>query len=218
VLVITARKFLKFWSECRSVRAALVPVLFRHALYKLRGKNILASNAVTIYGAGNLITDGTLKIGLTYVGFADRHDRTLLRIAGRLRFKGDFSIGKGCRFDIGKDASVEFDTGFINPGTMLIIMHGLRVGAGCSIAWGCQFLDEDFHALSYTGRSTVGDPRIVIGSHVWIGSNVSVLKGSIIPDGCVVAANSVVNSRFTEKNALIAGNPAKVVRRDVSWS
>ena len=62
------------------------------------------------------------------------------------------------------------------------------------------------------------DNRIVIGSHVWIGSRVSVLKGSVIPDGCVVASSSVVKSIFTEKNALIAGNPAKIVRQNVSWS
>ena len=38
-----------------------------------------------------------------------------------------------------------------------------------------------------------------IGSHVWIGSRVSVLKGAIIPDGCIVASNSVVGKVFTEK-------------------
>jgi acetyltransferase-like isoleucine patch superfamily enzyme len=97
-------------------------------------------------------------------------------------------------------------------------MHGLELGAGCSIAWGCQFLDEDFHALSYLGKSASDGNRITVGSRVWIGSNVSVLKGSVIPDGCVVASGSVVRSRFTEKNALIAGNPAKIVRHNVSWS
>jgi acetyltransferase-like isoleucine patch superfamily enzyme len=214
----TLRKLGKFRAECRSVRAALIPALIRHALFKLRGKNILASNRVTIYGLENMTIEGTLKVGLTYVGFMDHHDRTLLRIKGKLRFKGDFSIGKGCRLDVGEGATVEFGTGFINPNTTLIIMHGLKVGAGCSIAWGCQLLDEDFHAISYPGKSHAGERGIVIGSRVWIGSNVSVLKGSVIPDGCVVAANSVVKSRFTEKNALIAGNPAKVVRQNVSWS
>jgi acetyltransferase-like isoleucine patch superfamily enzyme len=216
--VTNLRRFRGLWRECRSVGAPLSAVLIRYALFKLRGKNILASNRVTIYGLRNITTEGTLKVGLTYVGFADRHDRTLLRVGGRIRFKGDFSIGKGCRLDIGKDATVEFDTGFINPGTTLVIMHGLKVGSGCSIAWGCQILDEDFHSLDYPGRSKTDRKEIVIGSHVWIGSNVSVLKGSVIPDGCVVASGSVVKSRFTEKGTLIAGNPAKVVRQQVSWS
>jgi acetyltransferase-like isoleucine patch superfamily enzyme len=203
--------------ECRAVQAALVPVIVRYALFRLRGKNILTSNAVSIHGVENITTEGLVKIGLTYVGFMDRYDRTLIRIKGRLRFKGSFSIGKGCRFDIGKDATVELGSGFINSNTTLIIMHGLTLGAGCSVGWGCQFLDEDFHSLSYPGKSAGGDNRITVGSHVWIGSNVSILKGSAIPDGCVVAAGSVLKTRFTDKSALIAGNPAKVVRKNVSW-
>jgi acetyltransferase-like isoleucine patch superfamily enzyme len=212
------RKLVEFWAECRAVRAGPIPALIRHAIFRMRGKNLLTCGRVTIYGLENMITEGLVKVGFMNVGFVDRHDRTLLRVSGKIRFKGDFSIGKGCRFDIGRNATVEFETGFINPQTTLIIMHGLTVGAGCSIAWGCQFLDEDFHALSYEGRPTGCDNRIVVGPHVWIGSNVSILKGSVIPEGCVVASGSVVKSRFTEKNALIAGNPAKIVRQNVSWS
>ena len=93
----------------------------------------------------------------------------------------------------------------------------MSVGEDCAISWGCQFLDDDFHELSYEGRAKVDDPKIRIGSHVWIGSRVSVLKGAVIPDGCIVASNSVVGKVFTEKNCLIAGNPAQVIRHDVSW-
>ena len=96
-------------------------------------------------------------------------------------------------------------------------MHGLEVGEGCAIAWGCSFLDEDFHVIRYEGQKRAGGNRIVIGSHVWIGSNVSVLKGAAIPDGCVVASGSVVTSRFSQERALLAGNPARVVRNDVEW-
>jgi acetyltransferase-like isoleucine patch superfamily enzyme len=211
-------KFRKLWAECRSVQTGVVPVLLRHALFRMRGKNLLVSNGVTIFGLRNITIDGLLKVGLTYVGFVSRHDRTLLRIKGKLRVKGNFFIGKGCRVDIGQGAVVDLDSGFINPHTNLIIMHGLTMGAGCSVAWGCQFLDEDFHRLSYPGKTERGGNEITIGSRVWIGSNVTVLKGSVIPDGCVVAAGSMVNSRFLEKDALIAGNPAKVIRRNVSWS
>ena len=96
-------------------------------------------------------------------------------------------------------------------------MHGLKVGDGCAISWGCQFLDEDFHDIQYAGK--IAKPhQIEIGDHVWIGSNVTVLKGSKIPDGCVVASGSVVKSKFEIKNALIAGNPAKIIKEGISWS
>lgn len=36
----------------------------------------------------------------------------------------------------------------------------------------------------------------------------SILKGSVIPKGCIVAANAVITKSFENENALLAGNPA----------
>jgi acetyltransferase-like isoleucine patch superfamily enzyme len=55
-----------------------------------------------------------------------------------------------------------------------------------------------------------------IGSHVWIGARALILKGVRIGDGAVVAAGSVV-TRDVPSRALVAGNPAQVIREDVSW-
>jgi len=35
--------------------------------------------------------------------------------------------------------------------------------------------------------------------------------------GCLIAADSVVKGVFNESNALIAGNPAKVVKSNINW-
>lgn len=58
---------------------------------------------------------------------------------------------------------------------------------------------------------------VTIGNHVWIGRYASVNKGAVIPDGCVVGANSFVNKVFDEKNCIIAGTPAKIVKRNIRW-
>ena len=39
----------------------------------------------------------------------------------------------------------------------------------------------------------------------------------MIPDGAIVGAYSVVAGRFDEKNSVIAGNPARVVKRNIEW-
>ncbi|MEJ2502156.1 MAG: acyltransferase [Gemmatimonadota bacterium] len=51
---------------------------------------------------------------------------------------------------------------------------------------------------------------IAIGSNVWIGANCSILDGAKIGSGAVVAANSVVSGPVPE-NAVVSGNPAKVI-------
>ena len=212
-----AVRIIKLWNDCRQVKTSFPLVLARHFFYKLHKKNIVSSNKVTIYGLKNIHTKGLLKIGMSYIGFMNCHDRTFLNIKGKIEFRDNFTIGKGCRFDIGRNAIAIFEGGYVNPNTIFVIMHGITVGRGCALSWGCQFIDEDFHSLGYSGESTSDSHKIVIGSHVWIGNNVTVLKGSVIPDGCVVAGGSVVNTRFHLKNALIAGTPARIIRENIEW-
>jgi maltose O-acetyltransferase len=52
---------------------------------------------------------------------------------------------------------------------------------------------------------------IVIGNDVWIGANVTILKGVTIEDGAVIGAGSVV-TKDIPKYAIAVGNPAKVIK------
>ena len=52
----------------------------------------------------------------------------------------------------------------------------------------------------------------VIGNDVWIGQNVTILPGVHIGDGSIIGANSVVGSNIEPYN-IVAGNPAKVIRK-----
>lgn len=58
---------------------------------------------------------------------------------------------------------------------------------------------------------------VVIGNHVWIGSEVLILKGSTIGDGSVIGARALVAGRIPA-NVVAAGNPARVVRENVGWN
>jgi acetyltransferase-like isoleucine patch superfamily enzyme len=194
-------------------------MLVRTILFLCKHKRIYACQHVIIKGLDKIETRGDLKIGTQYVGFIHKGDMTFLRVRGKLVFEGDFTVGRGCRFDIGENALVTIGkNGYITANTSFIIMHGLSIGESCAISWNCQFLDDDFHTFEYDEkRNEINDPSIKIGNHVWIGCNTYIYKGSRIPDGCIVASNSVVKGIFNEENALIAGNPAKIIKRNVRW-
>lgn len=53
---------------------------------------------------------------------------------------------------------------------------------------------------------------ITVGSHVWIGANVTVLPGVSIGDNSVIGAGSVV-TRDIPPNVVAAGNPCRVLRK-----
>lgn len=51
-----------------------------------------------------------------------------------------------------------------------------------------------------------------IGDNVYIGPGAKIYGAIVVPDGCAIGANAVVNRTFTEQNILIAGIPAKRIK------
>ena len=63
------------------------------------------------------------------------------------------------------------------------------------------------------GKATFGNgSRISIRN---VGQSV-ILKGSVIPEGCIVGAMTLVNKQFEESNCLIADNPAIIKKTGIS--
>lgn len=208
----------RLYLKCRNTDTSFIYAILNYAWYRLKGKEILLHQRTIIKGSKNIHTAGLLQVGTSEIGFTHQKDYTYLNIQGLLIFEGPYTIGRGCRFDIGEKAVVKIGKGgFINPFTKLIIYHGLEIGDNCLISWDCQFLDDDFHDINYEGRQNNLDKKIVLTNSVWVGCNVSIYKGTRIAQGSIIAANSVVRGVFDEDNVLIAGNPAKIIKRNVSW-
>ena len=73
--------------------------------------------------------------------------------------------------------------------------------------------------LNYPYSETIipGSNEIILKNHVWVGMNASILNGTIIGSGSVVGTNAVLKGTYPN-NCCMAGNPGKVVRRDIAWS
>jgi acetyltransferase-like isoleucine patch superfamily enzyme len=76
--------------------------------------------------------------------------------------------------------------------------------------------DADGHPLDKIARRTLPFPMeairpVRIDDDVWIGRNVIILKGVHIGVGAIVGAGSVV-TKDVPSYAVVAGNPAKIVR------
>ncbi|MBY5377327.1 hypothetical protein HFN07_28555 [Rhizobium leguminosarum] len=81
------------------------------------------------------------------------------------------------------------------------------------------FIADQVIIRDWDGHTIVGRPDkapIRIGNHVWIGMRAVILKGVTIGDGAVVAAGAIV-TKDVPPGAVVAGNPAKVVKDGVQW-
>lgn len=54
---------------------------------------------------------------------------------------------------------------------------------------------------------------VIIGRKCWIGMGAIILPGVILADNIVIGANSVVTKSFLESNVVLAGNPARILKK-----
>lgn len=95
----------------------------------------------------------------------------------------------------------------------------IKIGEKCMIAE-CNIRGSDFHSIiDIETNKVINIPHqpCYIGNNVWLAERARILKNAFIADGCIVGAESVVATQFYEKNCVIVGNPAKIVRHNTTW-
>jgi len=126
----------------------------------------------------------------------------LLRGSRRLFYRlNGVQIGEGTMISMGAKIDTQFGK--------------VRIGSHCHITHGCVILAHDggakqIHRLDNSSPLVIGD--VTIEDHVFIGVNSVVLCNLTIGHHSVVAAGSVVRDDVPPYS-LVAGNPAKIVRR-----
>ena len=102
-------------------------------------------------------------------------------------------------------------------GATIYARSRIVIGSNTNIGGNVKILDNDFHPVDPMERLAdnkyaIGTLPVHIGENCFIGCNVLILKGSRIGNNCVVGAGAVVSGSF-EDNCVIAGNPAKIIKR-----
>ena len=94
----------------------------------------------------------------------------------------------------------------------------VHIGKNCAISWNTTFMPADAHTILENSKITNHPKPIIIGDHVWIGCNTSFTKGVTIASNNIIGMQSIVTKSFLTENNIIAGNPAKIIRKNITWN
>lgn len=137
------------------------------------------------------------------------------------------SIGSNCLINEGtfwiedNEGVISIDKNTtINGKTEFACIEGkeISIGSDCMFSSNIVIRTGDSHSIIDSERLRTNPSNDVkIGNHVWIGEGAVLLKGIQVLDNSIVGTRSVVTKPFYETNIIIAGTPAKIIRRDINW-
>jgi len=145
-------------------------------------------------------------------------------VGGSPRLLGLSHIHIGPNFSAGDALWLEAVTHFAGQSHNPTLTIGANVNFSDSVHIGSRVLISDHSHGIYRGpnqsspdippnlRPLHSSAPIVIGSNVWIGDGVAILPSSVIGDGAVIGANSVVTGTVPA-NTIALGSPARPIRQ-----
>ena len=137
-------------------------------------------------------------------GLVQTFDHLHTEIYGNGRIKlGSYNQNRGNLYLIAQDGELEIgDHCFFNTGCCITALESIRIGNNCKFGNNLVIVDHD-HNFKKEGNSEFISSKIVIGNNVWVGANVTILRGTTIGDDCVIGAGSVVKGNIEPKSKIV---------------
>ena len=187
-------KYFDFKTACK------LPVFINYGVkfLSLKGRIILESNA----------TPGLIVFS----------KRCSLDFNGKVTFGGKARFGPGTHIYVGNNGVLSFGNDFwLTKNVEINCKKEIVFGNNCLLSWNINILDTDFHFIQQDDNIINEDESIILKDNIWIGCEVVILKGTTICSDIIIGAGSLLNKHYNESNCIYAGNPVKVVKKNVSW-
>ena len=177
----------------------------------------------------NVKSAPTTRIFDAYVKNTRIGDRSIIRDGSRVE-NSEF----GNNVDLQRNAMIYSTTieDYTYTGRNFVAWHS-KIGKFCSISWNVSIggANHDYHRI--TSHAFLYAPQFgfldkdenpkydrfsddcVIGNDVWIACNAVICRGVHVGDGAVIAAGAVI-TKDVEPYTIVAGVPAKVIKRRCS--
>ena len=170
---------------------------------------------INIYGNESELIVGK-NVNWNHFSITIRGNNTKVYIGERVSFDDGVVIkviGNNSKLIIEEDTTIGRDT-------LIMSFDGkkIHIGKDCMISRYVHIRNSDGHSIRNKEGILINNANdIDIGSHVWLGHRVTVLKGCWVGTGTVVGACSTLTSKRYNEASIYAGNPAKLIRTDIFW-
>ena len=178
--------------------------------------------------------------GGTFEGKMELHSDVEMRIGAGCVLEADLIMQRDARLKLGEGCCyrgsifIEKAGSFISGDSFTTVKNcvcsipqgtSLVIGNDCMFSVDIVLFTNDGHSIFNvkSGKSVNSSEeerksrKIIIGDHVWVGYRSMILYNTVIGNGSVIGAYSLVKGKIPN-NCVAAGNPAKVVKRDIVWS
>lgn len=108
---------------------------------------------------------------------------------------------------------------FFNINSSITCLENIEIGDNCKFGNNLVIVDHD-HNFRANGKYTIDSPEFIaspikIGNNVWVGANVTILRGSEIGDNCVIGAGSTVKGNYSNNSIIVPDITNRVKKWEV---
>ncbi len=192
-------------------QAIKLPILlYKPKLVKTKGKIIIDTPDIKF---------GMIRFGFWRVTLYPNSGIIYENNGGTIIFRGDCTIGNNSSISIAKSGNITFGENFLATSSFKIASYrNIEFGKKTRIGWDSLIMDTNFHPIMdiKTGKNKKASGPIKIGDYNWFGNKCTIMHSVTTPERCIYGMSSILTrGNISESYCVHAGNPLKVVTRDV---
>lgn len=174
---------------------------------------------LSLASSSNIVVEKGARLNFgffTHIFSKRRNSKLILEEDASFVLTGKAMIQSGAMIFLGRGKTLKIGRSTFTSNIKILAHDDITIGDNCIFGWECQIFSGDGHPI-YQEESIINkDVPVVIEDNVWVGSRALILKGVRVGKGSIVAAGAVV-TKNVPPNCIVAGNPAKVVKENISW-